>query len=130
MPVEDDILARADAWQTAIETRDTEAAADVLADDYALVVTHPEPVVMRRDEWLVLLPEYDVRDYEIRHRSVEVRDGLAVVVQVVEMTAVVSGVDRSGSFALVDLWTDDAGHWRVWRRHSTPLSAGSMPRGS
>ena len=125
----EEILARADAWQRAIEARDPEAAAEILADDYALVVTHPEAVVMPREEWLRLLPDYDVRAYEIHHRSVEVRTDVAAVVQRVEMTADVGGIDRSGIFVLVDLWIDDAGAWRVWRRHSTPLTAGSMPRG-
>lgn len=128
MGTEEDIVERADAWQRAIEARDPEAAAEFLANDYALVVTHPEAVVVPRDEWLRLLPDYDVRAYEIQHRSVETRADVAAVVQRIDMTAVVNGADRSGVFVLVDLWIDDAGTWRVWRRHSTPLSAGSMPR--
>ena len=128
MGTEEDIVERADAWQRAIEARDPEAAAEFLANDYALVVTHPQAVVVPRDEWLRLLPDYDVRAYEIQHRSVETRADVAAVVQRVDMTAVVNGADRSGVFVLVDLWIDDAGTWRVWRRHSTPLSAGSMPR--
>jgi len=128
MTAAEDILERADAWQRAIEARDPEAAAELLAHDYALVITHPEAVVVPRAEWLRLLPDYDVRAYEIQHRSVETRDGVAAVVQRVEMTAVVAGADRSGIFVLVDLWIDDAGTWRVWRRHSTPLSAGALPR--
>ena len=83
---------------------------------------------MRRAEWLQLLPEYDVRAYEIVDRSVEVRASMAVVVQRVEMRAVVAGTDRSGTFVLVDLWTNDEGPWQVWRRHSTPLRAGALPR--
>jgi len=128
MTAAEDILERADAWQRAIEARDPEAAAELLAHDYALVITHPAAVVVPRAEWLRLLPDYDVRAYEIQHRSVETRDGVAAVVQRVEMTAVVAGADRSGIFVLVDLWIDDAGTWRVWRRHSTPLSAGALPR--
>jgi hypothetical protein len=128
MAAEEEIIARADGWQSALEARDPEAAAEFLADDYALVVTHPAVVVVPRAEWLRLLPEYDVREYEIEHRDVEIRYGVAVVVQRVNMTAVVNGVDRSGVFVLVDLWIDVAGAWRVWRRNSTPLSAGTMPR--
>lgn len=129
MAAEQEILERADAWQHAIEVRDPEAAGAILADDYALVVTHPEVVVMPREEWLRLLPDYHVHAYEIQHRAVDVRGGVASVVQRVDMQADVAGVDRSGVFVLVDLWTNAEGAWRVWRRHSTPLSAGSMPRG-
>ena len=77
-----------------------------------------------REEWLRLLPDYDVQAYEIQHREIDVRAGVGVVVQRVAMTAVVAGTDRSGTFVLVDLWSEDDGVWRVWRRHSTPLSAG------
>jgi len=125
---EDEILSRADAWQRAIEARDPVAAAKYLADDYALVVTNPEQAVMSREEWLRLLPDYDVRSYDIRHREVSVRAGVGVVVQRVTMTAVVAGADRSGTFILVDLWSEEEGGWRVWRRHSTPLTADSTPR--
>ncbi len=128
MSAETQILERADAWQRALEARDPEAAAEYLADDYALVVTNPEPAVATRAEWLRLLPNYDIRAYEIQHREVSIRDGVGVVVQRVTMTAVVAGADRSGTFVLVDLWSEDDGVWRVWRRHSTPLTAGSMPR--
>ena len=128
MSAEDEILSRADAWQRAIEARDPVAAAEYLADDYALVVTNPEQAVMPREEWLRLLPDYDMRSYDIQHREVSVRAGVGVVVQHVTMTAVVAGADRSGTFILVDLWSEEEGGWRVWRRHSTPLSAGAAPR--
>ena len=128
MSAETELLDRADAWQRAIEARDPEAAAEYLAGDYALVVTNPKPAVMQRGEWLRLLPDYDIQAYAIQHRDVSVRAGVGVVVQAVAMTAVVAGADRSGTFVLVDLWSEDDGAWRVWRRHSTPLSAGEMPR--
>ena len=113
MAAEEDILERDDAWQQRDRDARLEAAGDILASDYALVVTHPEVAVMPRAEWLGLLPDYDVRAYEIQHRSVEIRGDVAAVVQRVEMTAVVAGVDRSGVFVLVDLWVEDAGTWRV-----------------
>jgi hypothetical protein len=43
------------------------------------------------------------------------------------MSATVNGIDRSGLFTISDIWRLRDGHWRVWRRHSTPLSAGPMP---
>jgi len=128
MSAENEILDRADAWQSALEARDPEAAAEYLAADYALVVTNPKAAVMPRAEWLRMLPDYDVQAYEIQHREVSVRGGVGVVVQRVAMKAVVAGADRSGTFVLVDLWGEDDGVWRVWRRHSTPLSAGELPR--
>lgn len=58
MTAAEDILERADAWQRAIEARDPEAAAEFLAGDYALVVTHPEVAVVPRKSWLRMLPDY------------------------------------------------------------------------
>jgi ketosteroid isomerase-like protein len=128
LSAEKEILSRADAWQRAIEARDPAAAAGYLADDFALVVTNPEQAVMPREEWLRVLSDYDVRSYDIHHREISVRAGVGVVLQRVTMTAVVVGADRSGTFVLVDLWSEEDGAWRVWRRHSTPLSAGPLPR--
>ena len=45
----------------------------------------------------------------------------------VRMTATVLGADRSGVFAISDVWRLRPVGWRVWRRHSTPATAGSRP---
>jgi hypothetical protein len=119
---------RTDRWQLAIEARDPEAAAHFLSDDYALVILQPQPTVVRRDEWLRMLPDYDVTGYSVEERIVETGRDLCTVFQRVDQTAVVKGVERSGIFILVDVWVQEADEWRVWRRHSTPLSAGVAPR--
>jgi hypothetical protein len=128
MDVEKEVVKRTDRWQRAIEERDPEAAASFLADDYALVILQPQPAVVERGEWLRMLPDYHVNAYSVEERMVQTRDGLCTVLQRVDQTAVVKGVERSGIFILLDVWVEEAGAWRVWRRHSTPLSAGSAPR--
>ncbi len=128
MTLEQEIGDRADGWQRAIEARDPVAAAEFLADDYALVVLQPQPAVVTRDEWLRMLPDYDVRGYTVEERIIETSPELATMFQRADQTAVVKGVERSGIFIIVDVWVREAGAWRVWRRHSTPLSAGPMPR--
>jgi ketosteroid isomerase-like protein len=117
-----------DRFQLAIESRDTEEAARILADDYALVILQPQPAVVRRDEWLRLLPDYVVTGYSVEERIVETSPDLCTVFQRVEQTALVQGVERSGIFILVDVWVRNGDEWRVWRRHSAPLSAGVAPR--
>ena len=37
------------------------------------------------------------------------------------------GQDRSGTFVITDTWRRRADGWRLWRRHSTPMTAGPMP---
>jgi ketosteroid isomerase-like protein len=126
--VEAEIGDRTDRWQLAIEARDPEGAAHFLSDDYALVILQPQPAVVKRAEWLRMLPDYHVSGYSVEHRIVEAGGDLCTVFQRVDQTAVVKGVERSGIFVLVDVWVREADAWRVWRRHSTPLSAGPVPR--
>jgi ketosteroid isomerase-like protein len=128
MDVEAEIGGRTDRWQGAIEARDPEAAARFLAADFALVILQPQATVVRREEWLRMLPDYDVRGYAVEERIVEAEPDLCTVFQRVDQTAVVMGVERSGIFILVDVWTREADEWRVRRRHSCPLTAGDAPR--
>lgn len=117
-----------DQWEVAIEARDPEAAARFLSADYALVILQPEPAVIRRDEWLRMLPDYAVSGYSVEARIVETSADLCTMFQRVDQTALVNGVERNGVFILVDVWVREADEWRVWRRHSAPLSAGVAPR--
>jgi uncharacterized protein DUF4440 len=117
-----------DRWQLTIEARDPEGASRFLSDEYALVILQPQPAVVTRDEWLRLLPDYIVTGYSVEERMVEAGGDLCTVFQRVDQTALVKGVERSGIFILVDVWVRQATEWRVWRRHSTPLSAGAAPR--
>lgn len=124
MDLEADLIDRSERWQRAIERRDVAAASDCLAEDYALEIVQPTRVVMFRAQWLTLLPDYHVSDYEIQERIVEVDGDLGLMLQRVRMQATVLGAERSGIFVLTDAWRRREGTWRVWRRHSTPLSAG------
>jgi ketosteroid isomerase-like protein len=128
MELDAELQDRTDRWQRTIEARDADAAAEFLTDDYALVILQPKPAVVQREEWLRMLPDYDVRGYSVEERIVETSPDLCTVFQRVDQTAVVKGVERSGIFILVDVWVRENGDWRVWRRHSTPLSAGPAPR--
>ena len=128
MGLDTQISDQTDRWQLTIEARDPEGAAQFLSDDYALVILQPQPAVVRRDEWLRMLRDYKVTGYSVEERIVETGRGLCTVFQRVDQTAEVKGVERSGIFILVDVWVQDTDAWRVWRRHSTPLSAGVAPR--
>jgi ketosteroid isomerase-like protein len=125
----EDVLARADAWQAAIEARDVEGVQDYLHPDYALVLVHPAEATVPRQGWLGLLPDYVVHAYVVLERTVDVMGDLALVLQKVDQRATVAGADRSSVFVLSDCWLRGSeGTWRVWRRHSTPLAAAAMPR--
>ena len=122
-----ELHARMGDFQRCIGQRDATAAADVLDDEYALVLVHPRPAVMPRDRWLQVLADYVVHDYEVQEQVIDVADDCASVLQRVSMHATVLGEERSGTFVISDVWRRRASGWRIWRRHSTPLDAGRLP---
>lgn len=113
--------------QECIEQRDATAAADVLDDDYQLVLVHPARLVVSRDRWLETLDSYVVSSYEVDEQLVDVDGDCAAILQRVRMSATVFGQDRSSTFVITDLWRRRSDGWRIWRRHSTPLTAGDLP---
>jgi hypothetical protein len=125
----DQELVRAmEAFQQCIETRDRALAEHVLDDDYQLVLVVPSPATMLRERWIAVLPDYVIHEYVVEEQGVDVDADVAAVMHRVRMRATVLGADRSGTFVLTDIWRSRADGWRIWRRHSTPLSAGALPR--
>ncbi len=108
-------------------SRDPERAAGVLHEDFALVLVHPAPGLTLRSRWLEMLPDYIVHAWTVLEHRVDVEGDVVSVLQLVDMRATVLGQDRSGLFVITDTWIRGPGGWRIWRRHSTPLSAGPMP---
>ncbi len=123
----DDLAGRSDDFERVVLDRDAELASKTLAEDFALVLVHPAPLVVTRAEWIATLPDYMVHAWEVQERMIEVRNDVGLVFQRVHMDATVLGEDRSGLFILSDLWVPVDDVWRIWRRQSTPLSAGRMP---
>lgn len=127
MTAVEDLEERIRLFLQCIQERDAAIAEDVLDDDYALVIVQPAPAVMPRERWLEVLPNYAVHTYDVQERTLDVDGDCAAMVHRVFMEATVLGEDRSGVFVISDVWRRRDGTWRVWRRHSTPLSAGEMP---
>jgi ketosteroid isomerase-like protein len=123
----DDLADAMRRFQECIENRDRELAEGVLDDDYALVLVQPARAVMPRARWLEVLSDYVVHSNSTDESVVDVDGDLAVVLHRDQMAATVMGQDRSGTFAITDVWRRREGQWRVWRRHSTPLQAGVLP---
>lgn len=112
-----------------VRDRDAQLAETVLDPDYALVLVQPSLAVVPRSSWLHMLPDYVVHSWSVEEQSIDIDiDGdCAAILQRVDMRATVLGQDRSGLFVVSDIWRHRTDGWRIWRRHSTPLSAGPMP---
>lgn len=120
---------RLDDFQRVINERDRVAAETVLHPDYALVLVHPAPAVITRSQWLDALPAYIVDEWAVQERHIDVDGGCAAVLQRGFQRATVRGQDRSGVFIVSDVWLRTGNTWQIWKRHSTPLTAGTMPAG-
>ena len=114
-------------FQRVVLERDVSLAEEVLHPEFSLVLVHPTPAVMPRERWLAVLPDYIVDEWVVEETQTDVDGDCAAVLQWIRMRATVLGQDRSGLFVVSDVWRDDGENWRIWRRHSSPLSAGSMP---
>jgi ketosteroid isomerase-like protein len=115
-------------WWDALMRRDQSRVLDYLDDEYSLIVLTPAFARMNRAEWLALLPDYVITVWDVVSSEWDVDGDLAVHTHHINMEAVVLGGDRSGPVTMTDVWRRIDGRWRVWRRVSTPLSAGAMPR--
>jgi hypothetical protein len=124
-----DLQASMAAFQRAVIERDGGLAETVLDQDYQLMLVQPAVAVVPRVGWLAVLPDYVVDEYEVESEQVDVDGDTAAVLSRVRMLATVLGVDRSGVFVISDVWRRRDGGWMLWRRHSTPATAGLLPGG-
>ncbi len=125
--MDEELEARMAQFQHAVEQRDVPEAEMVLHPDFALVLVQPSPAVMPRARWLATLPDYVVHSWDVLERHADVDGDCAAVLQSVTMRATVLGADRSGDFIVSDFWRRETSGWQLWRRHSTPRTAGAMP---
>ena len=114
-------------FQQAIERRDHTVADDLLHQDYALCLVVPVSVVIPRASWLTTLSAYLVHEWSVEEQQIEARGDVAAVLQRGFQRATVHGQPRDGLFVITDVWLREVGTWRVWRRHSTPMTAGEVP---
>jgi hypothetical protein len=125
--VDDDLTAQMDAFGRCVMTRDVVLADRVVDDDFVLELVHPTRALVPRASWVAMLPDYVVHRWTEQEEIVTVDGDCATVLHRVDMSATVLGDDRSGVFVVTDVWRRRPQGWRIWRRHSTPLTAGPMP---
>ena len=119
--VERTIQGLQDRWMQAWRERDRATLEQLLAPDFALVVSARPSQSVARAAWLPMaLSGYNCDTFE--YRDMQVRDfvDLVVVSSIGVQRATAFGVDRSGEFFLTDLWrpTTD-GKWQVFARYSS-----------
>jgi len=105
---------------SAIQAKNVAALDELLAKDFAFMafLEGRAPLVLNRGEWLKTSDHYALVGFEIRHLAARVFGNVAVVrLQPYQVAVAGTTVDRSGEFAIVDVWTRDGGDWRLSSRH-------------
>jgi ketosteroid isomerase-like protein len=109
-----------DRWMQAWVARDRAVLEEMLAPDFALVVSATPTRRLERADWLATAcSRYTCSQFA--YRDVQVRDlgPVAVMSSIAEFTAEIDGIARNGPLFLVDVWRrDDGDRWQVCARYS------------
>jgi ketosteroid isomerase-like protein len=107
----------------ALQIKNLAALDELLARDFAFNVflQGRAPEVQSRSEWLKFAESYyTLSAFEIRNLSVRRFGDVAVVrLQPTRKAAAGAGLDRSGEFAVVDVWTKEGDVWKLTARYSS-----------
>jgi hypothetical protein len=104
----------------AIQAKDTGALDKALAKDFAfsLFVEGKAPQVMNRNETLKAVGAlYTLERFEIRNLAARVFGSTAVVRFQPYREAELGSKDRTGEFAVVDVWLKEGDGWRLASRY-------------
>jgi ketosteroid isomerase-like protein len=105
---------------SAIQAKNVAALDELLAKDFAFMafLEGRAPLVLNRGEWLRTSEHYALTGFEIRHLAARVFGNVAVVrLQPSRVAVAGTSLDRSGEFAVVDVWTKDGDAWKLSSRH-------------
>ena len=126
--MEQHLIDRSIAWMSAWKASDREALEEIMAPDFALIVSSAPTQPLPRDKWLALAQAgYVCESFQYKDQVVRFFGDTAVVSSIMEQRASVHGHDRSGEFFLTDIWRLEGGSWRVCARYS---SKAEVPSGS
>ena len=119
------------AWADAVMRHDRSALEQLLAPEYALIVSAAPARPVPRATWLEqALGPYRVCRYTIEGLAARsVTDDVVAVSLVLTTDASVGGVDRSMTFFIVDVWRRADTAWQVVQRYSAlPETASASTR--
>jgi ketosteroid isomerase-like protein len=111
-----DLIEREQAWMEAIQRKDVETIEDILAPEYAYAASGQGR--RTRQQWLAMLPIYDIHQFTFTHNEIQIYGETAVVLVDMRQEASVNGEPRSGQFLITDVWTRRDGRWQVVARSS------------
>ena len=87
---------RDEQWNRALRARNLTYVTDFLHDDYALVLVFPTQVTVSRAEWLRMLPDYVISQWNVQQSVWDVQGDSAAHLQLVDQRALVLGNPGTG----------------------------------
>jgi ketosteroid isomerase-like protein len=123
---ENELVALEHEWTQAVAENDMEKLERIVAQEYTLAANNfpSGRTRLSRQEWMATVAVYEVHSYEFHDFVVHSYGDAAVVLANLELRGSVQGEERSGSFALTDVWVKREGRWQVARSSIfTPLAS-------
>lgn len=117
----EEIEAASNRWMQAWVQRDPAVLEEMLAPDYALIVSATPTRQLDRSAWLAtactryLASEFRYRDVVVR----ELGSDIAVMSSIAEFKATIDGAPRQGPLFIVDVWRRNGDQWQVCSRYSS-----------
>jgi ketosteroid isomerase-like protein len=129
---EDELIALEHEWAQAVVHNDMEKLERIVGQEYTLAANNfpGGRTRLSRQEWMATVSVYEVHSYEFRDSVIHSYGDAAVVLANLDLQGSVQGEDRSGSFALTDVWVKRDGRWQVVARSSifTPQASSAATR--
>ncbi|HET6941146.1 MAG TPA: nuclear transport factor 2 family protein [Sphingomicrobium sp.] len=119
----DNILSASERWMRAWQDQNRNALEQLLAPDFALVVSTAPHYHFSRKDWIDLATgSYICTRFAYEHVQFHrISSDIVVMSAVANQDASLGLEDRSGRFFVTDIWRR-MGRWKVCARYSTPPS--------
>jgi ketosteroid isomerase-like protein len=122
------ILRLEEDWAAALIAQDSARLQQLLAPEFALILSASPTQPVWRSAWFAALPTYRTRALRISSATVRVLGDVAIASFHAALEATVRGADRSGTLFITDIWQRRGATWQVVARYSSlpePPSAGT-----
>ncbi len=104
-----------------LKVRDADSLGLIVASDFMFANPRLAGVSDRSRYLEHVLRDMKLTSYEFDNTTVRVFGRTAIVTGLLKQSAIVAGMDWSGTYLLTDVWISRDGIWRVVSRHESPL---------
>jgi ketosteroid isomerase-like protein len=124
-----DVRAANDRWTVAMKAKDMAAVENIVGPEFVLTRGQASRADERveRPAWIANLRQMSFAVYRADVTDVQVTGDFAVTKVNGYWTVTQNGVERSGPFALYDIWFKRANGWQVIRRHQLSAPTPAVP---